>query len=170
MRFLAKFIDPISIDADRRFIVTYFLNNDTISIFEKFERNSGFVGGKFLERSRVTNPATNQYFKSTDLYVSAELNINKHFFQLLDADEWTRKYMAKNPHVFTVQNGPPLEGMGSTSQIPQEAPMAASQQAQPPMSASQMQPQMQPQMSASQQMQPQMQPQMSASQQMQPQM
>jgi hypothetical protein len=56
LRYLAKFVDPQIEDKDRRFIITFYLNNDSVSVFEKFERNSGFIGGKFFERARAKNP------------------------------------------------------------------------------------------------------------------
>jgi hypothetical protein len=99
-RFLAKFINPASEDKNRRFILTYYMNNDTISIFEKFERNSGFVGGKFLERCRIKNPDTKQWFCPTDLYVGNKLNINMYAFELVEADNFTLEFMANNPKVF----------------------------------------------------------------------
>lgn len=43
-------------DRDRRFIVSYFLADDTVAIFEPPMRNSGIIGGKFLERSVVRKP------------------------------------------------------------------------------------------------------------------
>ncbi len=56
LRYLARFLAPQIEDKDRRFIITYYVNNDTVSVFEKFERNSGFIGGKFFERSKAKNP------------------------------------------------------------------------------------------------------------------
>jgi hypothetical protein len=100
MRFLAKFIDPQSEDKNRRFIVTYYLNNDTVSIFEKFERNSGFIGGKFLERARLKNPATQEYYTAQDFYVGAQVRINRYPFEIIDADEFTKRFMENNPGVF----------------------------------------------------------------------
>ena len=40
-------------DAERVFVLSYFLMDDTLSIYEPPIRNSGVVGGKFLERSKV---------------------------------------------------------------------------------------------------------------------
>jgi hypothetical protein len=40
-------------DAERVFVLSYFLMDDTLSIFEPPVRNSGIAGGKFLERSKV---------------------------------------------------------------------------------------------------------------------
>lgn len=100
LRFLAKFVNPAPEDRNRRFIITYFMSNDSISIFEKFERNSGFIGGKFLERNRIKNPATGQYFSTTDLQVGVQVVLNVHTFEIIEADLFTQNYMAANPNLF----------------------------------------------------------------------
>jgi len=100
MRFLARFKNPQPEDRERQFIITFFLANDTLSVFEKFTRNSGFIGGKFLERTRIKNEVTGEYFKPTDFYVGAVLRINKFEFELIDADESTQKWMEQNEHIF----------------------------------------------------------------------
>lgn len=104
MRFMAKFVNPRKEDRDRRFIVTFYLNNDTLGIFEKFERNSGFIAGKFLERARVKNVATGEYFKPTDFWVGNVIEVNKYPFELIECDEYTQKLMKANPQIFTVAN------------------------------------------------------------------
>ena len=43
------------IDGDRRFILSYFMSDDTISLYEPAIKNSGITGGKFLERTRYAN-------------------------------------------------------------------------------------------------------------------
>jgi hypothetical protein len=55
LRFTCKMVEDDThvltmADMDRKFIMSYFLANDTISIFEPPSRNSGVVGGKFMER------------------------------------------------------------------------------------------------------------------------
>jgi hypothetical protein len=102
MRFLAKFVNPAPEDKNRRFIITFYLNNDTVSIFEKFERNSGFIGGKFLERARLKNTQTGEYFKATDFFIGASLVLNHTSFDVIDSDEFTLKFMENNPEVFGV--------------------------------------------------------------------
>ena len=47
-------------DKDRTFIVSYFMNDDTIAVFEPPVRNSGFIGGKFLERKLQLKPGTQE--------------------------------------------------------------------------------------------------------------
>lgn len=100
LSFLAQFIDPMPEDVERRFNVTFFMNNDTVSIFERFQRNSGFIGGKFLERCKMINPLSNLNFAPGDFRVGADLTINKYQFKLLEADSWTTKFMARNPNLF----------------------------------------------------------------------
>jgi hypothetical protein len=100
LSFLAKFVNPAPEDVNRRFNVTFFMNNDTVSIFEQFQRNSGFVGGKFLERSRQQNEDTGLYFTASDFSVGKVLTINKFKFELLEADQWTLNFMKNNPDIF----------------------------------------------------------------------
>jgi len=96
LRYLARFVDPQVEDKDRRFIITYYLNNDTVSVFEKVERNSGFIGGKFFERARAKNPATGEYFKASDFGVGKVIEFNKHKFQITDIDEYTKNYLSEH--------------------------------------------------------------------------
>lgn len=49
LRFTARFNTQVPEDVDRRFIISYYLADDTISIFEPAQKNSGIVEGKFLE-------------------------------------------------------------------------------------------------------------------------
>ena len=62
-------------DSGRRFILSYFLSNDTISIFEKNMRNSGIIGGKFLEKTQVHKPGSipenPQYYGPADFAIGA---------------------------------------------------------------------------------------------------
>jgi Ca2+-binding EF-hand superfamily protein len=100
LRFGAKLDTSAPEDQNRKFIVTFYLADDTISIFEPTQRNSGVIGGKFLQRQRVKNAETNAYFKPDELYVGATLHIFSHKFMLMETDEHTVKYMESKPQVF----------------------------------------------------------------------
>lgn len=100
LRFLARFVNPSRVDANRGFIITYYLANDTFQSFEKFERNSGFVGGKFLERDRVKNPLTGEWYRASDFYVGARIQVNKFEFEIIDCDQYTAKFVANNMHIW----------------------------------------------------------------------
>ena len=105
MRFIARMSeDPVlapgyklaAADVDRRFILQYFLADDTISIFEPPSRNSGVIGGKFLERTKVTAPNSTQAYPQNALFVGARLRVHNRCFDLVEADEYTLSYMEQN--------------------------------------------------------------------------
>ena len=53
LRFQGKFQDPSTpADAERMFVFTYYLEDETVAVFEPPIRNSGVIGGKFLSRGR----------------------------------------------------------------------------------------------------------------------
>ncbi|XP_058714164.1 EF-hand domain-containing family member C2 [Poecile atricapillus] len=107
LRYGAKLITDNAIDRERKFIISFFLRDDTISIFEYAERNSGIAGGKFLERGRIKKPGQelfksepSEYYKAQDLFVGARVCFHGHNFLLVDADEYTFNYMEKNANEF----------------------------------------------------------------------
>lgn len=127
LRFLAKFVNPAPEDLERLFIITYYMADDTLGIFEKFQRNSGFIGGKFLERSRVKNPDTKEYYKAEDFQVSNRLNINRQIFELIEVDKFTENFMKSNPQVFNA--APTQSAPQEAEKIPSQPPVAQSQAA-----------------------------------------
>lgn len=66
-------VSPHPEDEDRRFTLSYFLSDDTISIFEKPTRNTGVIGGKFLKKTRVRKPGTTE--ENPEFYSPADLAI-----------------------------------------------------------------------------------------------
>eukprot|EP00745_Piridium_sociabile_P001304 TRINITY_DN107989_c0_g1_i1.p1 TRINITY_DN107989_c0_g1~~TRINITY_DN107989_c0_g1_i1.p1 ORF type:complete len:748 (+),score=228.62 TRINITY_DN107989_c0_g1_i1:111-2354(+) len=107
LRFLARMDTEKPIDKDRRFIISYFLSDDTVLVFEPPVRNSGIIGGKFLERGRVRKPdqmaystELSEYYMASDLFVGAMVNFNKHKFVLIDADEYAFRCMEEHPLEF----------------------------------------------------------------------
>ena len=59
LRFSAKLNTEIKEDIERRFIITYFLHDDNVLVYEPEVRNSGIKGGKFLEKARYKNKEKN---------------------------------------------------------------------------------------------------------------
>jgi len=101
LRFEGKFVNPASEDVNRRFVISFFMSNDTIQVFEKFQRNSGFIGGSFLERSRQSNVNNrNMYFDCKDFQVGKEVTINTFDFEIIGIDKYTETYIANNPEQF----------------------------------------------------------------------
>lgn len=91
-------------DKDRRFVISYFVADDTISVFEPPVRNSGIIGGKFLERQKVYQPGSRVAYGEADLYVGNTLDVFNRGFELLDADEFTLQYMENNKHIYIRSN------------------------------------------------------------------
>jgi len=113
LRFLGQFTSPAPEDKLRRFIISYYMNNDTISIFEKFVRNSGFIGGKFLERGRIKNPATGEYYTTKDLFIGQNIILNNFQFDIIDCDDFTKTFIQMNPTHFAPQAQQALSGAGN---------------------------------------------------------
>lgn len=104
LRFGCRFVETAThklspADRDRRFVLSYFMADDTLSIFEPPLRNSGIIGGKYLERSKVFKNA-NEMYSEQDLYVGKVLPVHHRTFELLEADEFTYQYMENNRHVY----------------------------------------------------------------------
>jgi hypothetical protein len=58
LRFEAKLESIWPSDKDRKFVFTYFLADDTITIFEPVPANAGRMGGRFLIRWTTLNDVT----------------------------------------------------------------------------------------------------------------
>mmetsp|Transcript_1562 Transcript_1562/g.1529 ORF Transcript_1562/g.1529 Transcript_1562/m.1529 type:complete len:280 (+) Transcript_1562:703-1542(+) len=85
-RYTARFNTQIPEDVDRRFIICFFLADDTLSIFEPAQKNSGVVGGKFLER-RKYKKKNGEFITPSDFVIGGDVVINAHSFHILNADE-----------------------------------------------------------------------------------
>jgi len=94
LRFLGKLVSGYPEDADRRFIIEFYLSDDTIRVFEQTMRNSGFVAGKFFDRRRFKNVQTGEWFKSQELIVGEKFTINGFTFDILEADIATQNLLA----------------------------------------------------------------------------
>ncbi|KAK7796682.1 hypothetical protein U0070_024104 [Myodes glareolus] len=111
LRYFAKLVTDKCADLDRMFVIAFYLSDDTVSVFEPIERNSGNAGGMFLKRSRVKKPGQevfksefSEYIKAEELYIGTTVNVNGYLFHLLNADEYTLKYMENNTDKFPYSN------------------------------------------------------------------
>ena len=88
------------IDLDRRFVVSYFMMDDTMLIFEPPVRNNGIEAGKFLERQKIFKPQSDEIYTYLDLYVGGTVEVFSRTFEMIEADEYTLTYMENNKHIF----------------------------------------------------------------------
>ncbi|XP_071777191.1 EF-hand domain-containing protein 1 [Centroberyx gerrardi] len=97
LRYAAKLDSQNPQDEGRRFMLSYFLSDDMISIFEKPTRNSGILGGKFLEKTRIPKPGSTvehpEFYSPADFAIGATVEVFSHRFVLTDADHYVLKYL-----------------------------------------------------------------------------
>jgi Ca2+-binding EF-hand superfamily protein len=96
LRFTAHMISKRVEDSIRTFMITYYLSDDTLSIYEPMQRNTGIIGGKFLGRKKVPG------ITPKSLFVGAEVDICSHRFELTGTDEATLRFMESRPRDFTL--------------------------------------------------------------------
>ncbi|KAG8461862.1 hypothetical protein KFE25_013881 [Diacronema lutheri] len=104
MRFMARLDSTEPEDSERVFVIKVYLADDTIAVFEPPQKNSGLVGGKFLERGAVKNAQTGGRFGAADFYTGARVRLNGFEFALFQADEFTLAYMEAHPDIFPMSN------------------------------------------------------------------
>ena len=63
LRFEAKLISTEPDDETRRFIISFYCGDDTIQIYEVCDKNSGRIGGKFMERKKHMDPVSDRYYE-----------------------------------------------------------------------------------------------------------
>jgi hypothetical protein len=98
LRFTARFNTRVHEDKDRRFIISFYLKDDSIGIYEPEMKNAGIIGGKWLHQGRYKNvDKNNEFLTLTDLAIGGDVKINGHSFHILSADEYTLNYM--NSHL-----------------------------------------------------------------------
>ncbi|XP_055986595.1 EF-hand domain-containing protein 1 [Sorex fumeus] len=107
LRYLAALESPNPEDKDRRFVFSYFLGTDMISIFEPPVRNSGILGGKYLGRTKVAKPSSSAenpiYYSPSDFFIGAVIEVFGHRFVILDTDEYVLKYMESNAAQYSAE-------------------------------------------------------------------
>lgn len=100
LRFNAKLVSTEPDDETREFIISFFCGDDTIQVYEVCDKNSGRIGGKFMERKKHTNPVTNDYYSEKDFLIGRTVFLGGFKFNLSSADNYTEKYMCDNPDQF----------------------------------------------------------------------
>jgi hypothetical protein len=123
-RFVAVMESRHREDRNRKFVVSVFVPEEMVSIYEPPQRNNGTIGGKFLEKSKILVPgATKQapkYYVSKDFFVGARVTINAHTFHLMDADEFVFSYLEQNCHKYSVADLPRIMAkVESRGKLPQ---------------------------------------------------
>lgn len=75
----------------RRLNIYYYLVDDTISVTEEKQVNSGIVQGPFLNRGKVFKEGNTPYTYK-DFYVGNDIYIYGKYIKLYDCDQYTREF------------------------------------------------------------------------------
>ncbi|XP_067881841.1 EF-hand domain-containing protein 1 [Heterodontus francisci] len=101
LRYEAKMESRNPEDRNRRFILSFHVATDEISIFEPPLRNSGRIGGKVLSKIRIPKPGSNvekpEFYTANDLAICSVVEVLGCRFIITDADEYVYKYLEANP-------------------------------------------------------------------------
>jgi hypothetical protein len=62
LRFESTLVSTEPDDETRKFIISFYCGDDTVQIYEICDKNSGRIGGRFMERKKQTNPVTGRYY------------------------------------------------------------------------------------------------------------
>lgn len=93
LSFLCSLLSGGIDDVDRRFVLTYYVQDNTMKVVEPPVRNSGFTGGVFLSRRAVKKQHGSETISDKDLYLGCRLKVLMHEFLLLETDEGTLRWM-----------------------------------------------------------------------------
>lgn len=96
LRFEATLVSTEPDDETRKFIISFYCGDDTIQIYEICDKNSGRIGGRFMERKKQTNPVTGRYYQEKDFVLGEVVYLVGFKFMLAKADEYTERYMEDN--------------------------------------------------------------------------
>jgi hypothetical protein len=96
LRFTATFVSDTrrevdEIDKTRAFVVSYFLEDNTVSVYEPPVHNSGLPGGPFFKRqaARKSRLVSSEYLRARDCVVGAVIEISGRSLRLNGADDAT---------------------------------------------------------------------------------
>jgi len=86
----------------RKFIMTYRLADDMLSVYERIIRNSGVLGGKYLLPCRVVKPGCGTsdhpvYYSPADFAIGSVITLFKHRFEIVNCDEAVLTILEQNP-------------------------------------------------------------------------
>jgi len=96
LRFDARLVSTEPDDETRTFIVSFYCGDDTLQVYEICDKNSGRIGGRFMERKKQNNPDSGDYYRERDLAIGRSVHLGGFQFMLISADEYTEKYMEDN--------------------------------------------------------------------------
>ena len=100
LRFKASLTSTKPTDQGREFIICYFMNNNTLQVQEPPQKNTGVMGGKFLQRKKYKHPEDDRHYSYRDFYAGAVVQLAGHELHIDDVDEHTLHHMEEHTDQF----------------------------------------------------------------------
>ena len=105
LRCKLKYLSENKINATRMFMLTFFLEDDTVQVYEEVARNAGIVGGTFLKRSHVMNDLPPdgdepRQFKAQDIYLGNVISFNGNEMQIVEMDNLSLQFCEAYPEEY----------------------------------------------------------------------
>jgi len=100
LRFKASLNSSKPTDEGREFIICYFMNDNTLQVQEPPKKNTGVMGGKFLQRKKYKHPTEDRHYSYGDFFAGAKVQLAGHKLQIDDVDEHTLHHMEENTEQF----------------------------------------------------------------------
>ncbi|GFY44925.1 EF-hand domain-containing protein 1 [Trichonephila inaurata madagascariensis] len=119
---IAPRITPLEYDKTRRFVITFYPCDDTVTINEESIPNSGFPGGPFLKRNKLVKPETGvplnpEIYEAKDFHIGAEIRASGKLFKLVDADRFVLHFMEQHPEIYP-ENLIEIHRKSTTEELP----------------------------------------------------
>ncbi len=118
--FDAFFIEPVVEDPNENFrsrkcIINYFLDDDTIHIYEPKVENSGIPQGTFLKRHKLPFPEDQSMFYTwQDLNIGVNFNVYQRVFRIVSCDDFTRRFYSNEGQTLNQDEGYPKDLFSQT--------------------------------------------------------
>lgn len=97
LRYTVRFNTRVPEDVDRRFIISFYLSDDAISIYEPPVKNSGIIPSPVLRRGKYKNfDKNNAFITPSDMPIGGNIKVNGFSYNLLSCDEYTKNYLSEH--------------------------------------------------------------------------
>lgn len=100
-----KMLTENRVNAERVFMLTFHLEDDSLSVYEEKTKNSGCNGGQFLKRGVYVNGlppdcSEPRHFVPTDIYLGNIILLNGYEMQITEMDDLSVKFCEENSDEF----------------------------------------------------------------------
>ncbi|CAH1401552.1 unnamed protein product [Nezara viridula] len=113
LRFLAGLVaeKDLELEKTRDFIISYYLEDNALSVYEIPKVNSGISGGYIIKKRKIYKSGYSKFSSKPpeeisleELFLGNTINLDNMIFYLHDIDEYSMKYMELHPNEFPKNN------------------------------------------------------------------